>query len=234
MTSPKNAAHMLHDLHQWAPLLTNAATTLLSPRAGTPNTHTPHTHRDLGDLLAPILDAPDEGAPALRTHAQITAWATTWAECADLTSYTSHPLLALANAAPRLAEHWKDWESFTDDLTLLHARTARLTGHTPRTIGPCPTRGCMETVTQQQTRRGAEGPLECPRGHTWTTLNNYRKDAARIITKPGVILTATEIHDIYPDLNRERLKKWAQRGKITRNTHGYDLAEINALMQKMC
>ncbi|QPK80807.1 hypothetical protein G7Y41_07030 [Schaalia sp. ZJ405] len=128
---------------------------------------------------------------------------------------------------------WDDWDAFTEDLTRLHDRIARLTGNTPRVIGPCPTRGCLETVTQQQTRRGAEGPLECPRGHTWTTLNHYRKDAARIITKPGVILTATEIHDIYPNITAGLLRLWVHRGKITRDTRGYDLAEINALVAKM-
>ncbi|MCD4557185.1 hypothetical protein [Schaalia sp. lx-100] len=232
MTPAKTVCRQLRNLQRWMPLLTDITSTLLAPR-GAISASGAHVVRDLADIITPALDAPEEGPDGVRTYQGFYDWAKDWALSADLPP-DGDPVYQLITRADVLHGTWDDWEAFTEDLERLHERIARLTGNAPRTIGPCIVAGCTENVTQQQTRSGASGPLECARGHSWTTIGCYRKDAARAITKPGISLTAAEIRDIYPDLSRERLKKWAQRGKITHNTQGYDLAEINALMQKVC
>ena len=221
MTDPKHAAQQLHDLRNWSPMLATL-TELTAPRSPAQTIHTQGGRtRDLGDLLAPTLDATDKGAHALRTHAQITQWATVWADCADLT-YTDHPLDALAEEAHRLSEEWADWDAFTDDLTVLHHRVARLTGHTPRTIGPCPEQGCTEHVTQAQTRRGAEGPLECPRGHTYRDDEEYieatkasDRNIVQTITDPTIRVTVTQFLHAWPELTKDTVKKWIKWKRLT-------------------
>lgn len=220
MTTPKHAATQLRDLADWAPLLTDAIATLSAPRNAAAPASANGTIRDLGDLIAPTLDAPDQGATAIRTHAQITEWATAWANVAEL-HYTGDPLRALADNAPRLAETWADWDAFADDLTILHTRIARMTGHAPRTIGPCPTPGCDDTVTQAQTRRGAEGPLECPRGHTYkdeTTYLEAVRDADRAIlqdiTDPTIRVTISQFLHAWPALTKDDIKNWTRTRRL--------------------
>ena len=77
MTNPKQAARQLRDLDTWAHLLSDTITTLTSPRV-TITTHSHGAGYDLGDLIAPSVDAESDGVAAIRTHAQIVAWATRW------------------------------------------------------------------------------------------------------------------------------------------------------------
>ncbi|WP_276670267.1 hypothetical protein [Schaalia cardiffensis] len=242
MTDPKHAAQQLHDLRTWSPMLATL-TELTAPRSPAQTIHTKSGRtRDLGDLLAPTLDATDKGAHALRTHAQVTEWATIWASSAEL-AYTSHPLDALAHHSARLAEQWVDWEAFTDDLTVLHHRVARLTGHAPRTIGPCPEQGCTDTVTQAQTRQGAEGPLECPRGHTWTTLADYQQATRsadltliRDSTNPATRVTIAQFLQAWPELTKDDVKNWTRTHRLAlTNTHPrtLNLAAGNILAKRL-
>ena len=221
MTDPKRITKQLRDLADWAPLLTDAITTLTSPRAsGAPAS--PHgTHRDLGDLLAPTLDAEDEGAYAIRTHAQIVRWATTWATVADL-QYIGNPLDALADNTTRLAKTFADWDALAEDTAILHTRIARITGHAPRTIGPCPTPGCTEDVTQATTRHGAEGPLECPRGHTYQDDEEYieatkasDRNIVHTITDPTIRVTVAQFLHAWPELTKDDVKNWTRTHRLT-------------------
>lgn len=242
MTDPKTTTRQLRDLADWAPLLTDAITTLTSPRASGAPASAHGTHRDLGDLLAPTLDAEDEGAYAIRTHAQITRWATAWAGVAGLT-YTGSPLAALADSAPRLASEWDDWESFSDDLAILHGRIARMTGHGPRTIGPCPENGCAEYVTQAMTSHGAEGPLECPRGHTFADLEDYieatkasDRHVLQSITDTTIRVTVAQFLTAWPELTKDDLKNWTRTGRLAlTDTHPQtlNLAAANTLAARL-
>lgn len=242
MTDPKRVAGQLRDLADWAPLLIDAITTLTSPRASGAPASTHGTHRDLGDLLAHTLDAEDEGAYAIRTHAQIVRWATTWAGVADI-HYAGNPLHALADNAQNLAESWDDWDAFTDDLTILHTRIARMTGNAPRTIGPCPENGCAEHVTQATTRHGAEGPLECPRGHTYKDTDDYIEAAKasdrhilQTITDPTIRVTIHQFLTAWPELTKDDVKNWTRTRRLTlTDTHPQtlNLAAANLLAQQL-
>ena len=221
MTTPKQVARQLCDLATWAPLLTDAMVTLVSPRASAAPASAHGPHRDLGDLVAPAIDAENDGAHAIRSHAQITVWATAWATTANL-MYAGNPLYALADNAQCLASEWDDWDAFTDDLAILHGRVARLTGHAPRTIGPCPTPGCVEAVTQAQTRHGAEGALECSRGHTYTDETAYieaMREADRTIlqtiTDPTARVTISQFLNTWPELTKDDIKNWTRTGRLT-------------------
>lgn len=215
MTDPEQAARQLQDLADWAPLLTDTTATLTSPRS-IATTHTRGTHRDLGDLLAPTIDADNDGSTAIRTHAQITTWATAWARCAEL-HYTGNPLHALANNTQHLASKWDDWDAFTEDLAILHGRIAHITGHTPRIIGPCPENGCTEDVTQAMTSRGADGPMECPRGHTYMTPKEYEdamkaadRSIAQHVTDLNKRVTVAQFLVAWPELNKDDVKNWTR------------------------
>lgn len=242
MTDPKRVAGQLRDLADWAPLLTDAITTLTSPRASSAPASAHGTHRDLGDLLAPTLDAEDEGAHAIRTHAQIIRWATAWAGVADI-HYAGNPLAALADNAQNLADTWDDWDALADDTAILHTRIARLTGHAPRTIGPCPTPGCTEDVTQAMTSHGADGPLECPRGHTYTDANDYieatkasDRHILQTITDPTIRVTVTQFLAAWPELTKDDIKNWTRTRRITlTDTHPQTLhlATANLLARQL-
>ena len=244
MTDPKRVTQQLRDLADWAPLLTDAITTLTSPRASSAPASTHGTHRDLGDLLAPTLDAEDEGAYAIRTHAQIVRWATTWAGVADL-HYAGNPLHALADNAQNLADTWDDddWETFSEDVHILHTRIARITGHAPRIVGPCPTPGCTEDVTQATTSHGAEGPLECPRGHTYQDDEEYieatkasDRHILQTITDPTIRVTVTQFLHAWPELTKDDLKNWTRTHRLTlTDTHPQtlNLATANLLARQL-
>lgn len=242
MTNPEQSARQLQDLADWAPLLTDTTATLTSPRASGAHTNARGTPRDLGDLIAPTIDAEDEGAYAIRTHAQITTWATDWATTAGIT-YTGNPLHALANNTQRLASEWGDWGAFADDLQILHARIARLTGHAPSTIGPCPENGCHEHVTQSNTRNGAEGPLECPRGHTYRDAEDYIKatkasdrNIIQTITDPTIRVTIRQFLTVWPELTKNDVKNWTRtRRLILSDTRPrtFNLATANLLAKQL-
>lgn len=242
MTDPKRAARQLQDLADWAPLLTDTITTLTSPRASGAHANARGTHRDLGDLLAPTIDADNDGSTAIRTHAQITTWATAWARCAEL-HYTGNPLHALANNTQHLASEWDDWDAFTDDLTILHTRIAHITGHTPRIIGPCPENGCAEDVTQAMTSRGAEGPLECPRGHTYKDAADYieaskaaDRNIIQTITDPIIHVTVAQFLAAWPELTKDDVKNWTRTGRLAlASTHPQtlNLATANILAKQL-
>lgn len=242
MIDPKRAARQLQDLADWAPLLTDTTAILASPRTTPTLAHTRGTHRDLGDLLAPTIDAEDDGAHAIHTHAQIVRWATAWAGVAGIT-YTGNPLHALANNTQHLASEWDDWDAFTDDLTILHTRIARMTGHSPRIIGPCPENGCHEHITQATTRHGAEGPLECPRGHTYSDETAYLEavcDADRSIiqnaTDPTIRVTISQFLHAWPELTKDDIKNWTRTGRLAlTNSHPQtlNLAAANMLAQRL-
>lgn len=242
MIDPKRAARQLQDLADWAPLLTDTTAVLASPRTTPTLAHTRGTHRDLGDLLAPTIDAEDEGAYAIRTHAQIVRWATAWANVAEL-HYTGNPLHALANNTQPLASEWDDWDAFTEDLAILHTRIARLTGHAPRTIGPCPTPGCDDTITQAQTHHGAEGPLECPRGHTYKDTEDYieatkasDRNIVQTITDPTIRVTISQFLHAWPELTKDDIKNWTRTGRLAlTNSHPQtlNLAVANLLARRL-
>lgn len=215
MTNPKQASRQLRDLDTWAPLLSDTITTLTSPRV-TITTHSHGTGYDLSDLIAPTVDAESDGVAAIRTHAQIVAWATRWATATGIT-YTGNPLHAIADNTQRLADTWDDWDVFADELAILHGRVAKMTGHSPRTIGPCPETGCTEAVTQAQTRRGAEGPLECPRGHTYKDAADYieatkasDRHLLQAVTDLGIRVTVAQFLAAWPELTKDDVKNWTR------------------------
>lgn len=215
MTTARAAQHQLRDLTRWAPLLNPLADSHLGLHSPTlAATHT-RTRADLAAKLARIPN-PDDGAHGVTTHTDLTTWAAAWATVAGL-SYTGSPLHALADNAPTLKVEWNDWDSFTDDLQILHARIARATGHTPRVIGPCPVESCSETVTQAQTKHGAEGPLECPRGHTYATMSEYRaatitsdQRLIREAESASILITISEFLRAWPELTRDDIKNWTK------------------------
>lgn len=242
MTDPKRAARQLQDLADWAPLLTDTTAILASPRTTPTLAHTRGTHRDLGDLLAPTIDAEDEGAYAIHTHAQIVRWATAWAGVAGL-AYVGSPLAALADNTQRLVGTWGDWEAFAEDLAILHGRIARLTGHSPRIIGPCPESGCHEHITQATTRHGAEGPLECPRGHTYKSAEDYieatkasDRNIIQTITDPTIRVTVAQFLAAWPELTKDDIKNWTRTRRLAltdSHPQTLNLAAANLLARRL-
>lgn len=220
MTNPKQAARQLRDLATWAPLLSDTITTLTSPRV-TITTHSHGAGYDLSDLIAPSVDAESDGVAAIRTHAQIVAWATRWVATAGIT-YTGNPLHAIADNAHHLADTWDDWDVFADELAILHGRIAKMTGHSPRIIGPCPETGCTEYATQAQTRHGAEGPLECPRGHTYHDVADYieatkasDRNLLQAVTDLGIRVSVAQFLTIWPSLSKDDVHNWTRTGRLT-------------------
>lgn len=240
MTDPKRAARQLQDLTNWAPLLTDTITTLTSPRSPGAHASAHSTHHDLGDLLAPTIDAPDQGATAIRTHAQITEWATAWAQCAEL-HYTSNPLHALANNTQRLASEWDDWDAFTDDLTILHTRIAHITGHAPIRLHPCPQPGCDGTITAPTTRNGTGDFAWCDHCDTLyhTDPDEYAEELLTIAQHTDTAarpITAAQAAHIWNGLiTVDQIKKWKNQGRLTprdTNPNRYDLTDIRALIHE--
>lgn len=239
MSTPEHAARQLHDLTHWAPLLHPPSPT----RAHHP-THAPHATRqlhDLAHLLTPTLNTTPTARTAL-TRAHITTWATHWATYASLTDI-DNPLHALATHAHTLAATWDQWDTFTHDLHTLHTRLAHLTGHAPRTIGPCPHPGCSSTVTQARSPHGAEGPLECERGHTYTSYYAYtramksaRQTRLQHVTDPNVTVTARQFLTIWPSLTRDDMRNWTRTKRLTpasTHPHMYSLATANRLARQL-
>lgn len=215
MTNPKQAARQLRELDTWARLLSDTITTLTSPRV-TITTHSHGAGYDLSDLIAPNVDAESDGVAAIRTHAQIVAWATRWVATTGIT-YTGNPLHTIADNTQRLANTWDDWDVFADELAILHGRIAKMTGHSPRIIGPCPETRCTEAVTQAQTRHGAEGPLECPRGHTYHDAADYieatkasDRNLLQAITDPIIRVTVAQFLAAWPQLTKDDMKNWTR------------------------
>lgn len=242
MTDPKLVARQLRDIADWAPLLTDTIATLTRPRSAVAaHTGTRRVHRDLGDLLAPAIDAEDQGAASIRTHAHITCWATQWAASAELI-YSGKPLHALADNAHLLAETWGDWESFAEDVRTLHQRIARLTGHTPLRLRPCPQRNCTGTITAPTTRNGVSDYAWCDQcEHLYhTDADDYADDLlgiaqnAKLTTKH---VTAAEAVRIWQGvITVDHIKKWVQQKRLVpQETHPYryDLTHINTLAQQL-
>lgn len=244
MTNPKQAARQLRDLDTWAPLLSDTITSLTSPRV-TITTHSHGAGYDLSDLIAPSVDAESDGVAAIRTHAQIVAWATRWVATAGIT-YTGNALHAIADNTQRLADTWDDWDAFTDELAILHGHIANMTGYSPRVIGPCPETGCAEAVTQAQTRRGAEGPLECPRGHTYHDVADYieatkasDRNIVQAVTDLGIRVTVAQFLAAWPQLTKDDMKNWTRAHgdkspRLPKDVSGrISLAAANLLAQRL-
>lgn len=241
MNTPETVSRMLHDIRDWNRALPNdtlATYTAKSPIARA--IHSAHAATDLSARIAHTLDAENGGATSIRTPAQITSWAASWAASAGIT-YSADPLTALAHNTPALADTWNDWEAFAEDTVLLHTRIARITGHTPRIIGPCP--ACNDTVTQAQTRRGAEGPLECPRGHTYRDEDDYTaatresdRAIARQVTDPSLWVAISQFLQIWPQITKDDVKNWTRTGRIVpSNTRPrtINLATANQLARQL-
>lgn len=215
-TTPQTkTTRQLRDLATWARLLSDTITSLTSPRV-TITTHSHGAGYDLGDLIAPSVDAESDGVAAIRTHAQIVAWATRWVTATGIT-YTGNPLHAIADNAHHLADTWDNWDVFADELAILHGRIAKMTGHSPRVIGPCPEIGCAEAVTQAMTQLGAEGPLECPRGHTYYDVADYieatkasDRNLLQAVTDLGIRVSVAQFLTIWPQLTKDDMKNWTR------------------------
>ena len=224
MTDPKHVTQQLRDIRDWNTALPQDALATYTKTSGIGTALHTGTPRDLSSIIATTIDAEDDGAHAIRTPAQITRWATTWATVADL-HYVGNPLDALADNTTRLAKTFADWDALAEDTAILHTRIARITGHAPRTIGPCPTPGCTEDVTQATTRHGAEGPLECPRGHTYQDDEEYieatkasDRNIVHTITDPTIRVTVAQFLHAWPGLTKDDVKNWTRTSRLALTT----------------
>ena len=236
----KHVTQQLRDIRDWNTALPQDALATYTKTSGIGTALHTGTPRDLSTIIATTVDAEDDGAHAIRTPAQITRWATTWATVADL-HYAGNPLDALADNTPVLAQTFADWDALADDTAILHARIATLTGHAPIRLHPCPQPGCNGTITAPTTRNGISDYAWCDHCDTivHTDPDEYADDIRKIAQNadnPHRPITAAEAAHLWAgELTVDQIKKWAAQGRLTpraTNPYSYDLDDIRTLIHE--
>ena len=155
-----------------------------------------------------------------------------------------HPDLHPLPTPSRYADHpdmdaWAEgflteWDKFTSELSQLWWRLGHLTGNAPLRRALCPK--CKTGWLQSQPNKdGFEDEARCS-NHTCAATIDYSAEeylnSFRAVMRAEDIpadryLPFADIQIIWPNLKKNTLFKWVQRGQVDKTTRGYRLAQIN-------
>lgn len=129
---------------------------------------------------------------------------------------------------------WEEWETFTDELTSTWAVVARLCGRTSVTVSLCPE--CGGAIKARMTDGGRADTGKCAgcgerydlAASDWEAALLNRLRSSQI--SRDVLVTHKTLRGIRPELGREKLKKWIQRGKVEKRNGMIVLADVNQLL----
>nr|DAP09025.1 MAG TPA: protein of unknown function (DUF1936) [Caudoviricetes sp.] len=125
-----------------------------------------------------------------------------------------------------------EWCQFTKELNRLWWRIANQVGEAPLNRIPCPK--CRAGwIRSTYDKGGLSDEAECTNPACGTRLDYDNSEVAasfrvqlRSITEPTYV-TLTDVHTIWPGLNPATLRKWVERGYVTKKDGCYNLADIN-------
>lgn len=229
----------LAELTIWLPLLDEQA----KPGLHSPTINTAHTSikRGLPFNLDKTIDTTDEGETGVRTSAGVYEILQSWAnQFASERSETRpiYPIAYLSTVTPKITGH-ADWEAYAETITNLRNHVAALIGYADQRIGTCPK--CHGNIMTTPTREGLPEHGTCNGCDTWyaDAEDIIRQTRAaylnhiRTITRHVFYVPLKDILDAHPQLTKEKIMKWKQRGKIAYHPdHGYDISDINVRIQE--
>lgn len=237
--SPNRVQRHLAELNIWLPLLDEQA----KPGLHSPTINTAHTgtKRGLPFNLDKTIDTTDEGETGVRTSAGVYEILQSWAsQFASERRETRpiYPIAYLSAVTPTMTGH-QDWEAYAETIVNLRNHVANIIGYADQQIGTCPR--CDGRIMSTPDRDGL------PEWGTCTTCDHWYADQEDIQrhTRAAYIqalrhetqtryVPLRDVLDAHPQLTKEQIMKWHQRGHLTRTTRGYNISQINARLNNSC